>query len=185
MKIKTTTIRRYHSGIIYSISSENRRRPHAENKSIRLFPHGKGRGSAYESRQRHHHDGLGYRAARKQESARLLDDQGRHPCLRALACHASHRQRYPRQRGGARTGVDPAQSRRSGSQRHNEVRERYSDGTPGTARVGMQGSTKPAGKDAPRDHRSEIAGRQEPVESPSWWTGVQARRRGSLARSVR
>lgn len=45
----------------------------------------------HEAGQRYCHDRLGDRSSRQQEPARLFDDQGRHPCLRALARDPPHR----------------------------------------------------------------------------------------------
>ena len=55
--------------------------------------------------------------ARQQGTARLFDDQGRHPRLHAVAGDASSAARHPGERGRAGTGVDAAQSRRQGGER--------------------------------------------------------------------
>ena len=78
------------------------------------FHMAQGGGAAHEARQRHRHDRLGDRHLGQQVPARLFDDQGRHPCLHALARDASRRPRHPRQRGRAGPGLDAAQSGRQG-----------------------------------------------------------------------
>ena len=77
-------------------------RPHAEDQSLRLLPHGAGGGAAHEAGLGHRQQRLGDRPARQQGPARLLDDQGRHPCLHALAGGPSGAARHPGQCGRAR-----------------------------------------------------------------------------------
>ena len=58
-------------------------RPDPEDQSLWLFPHGAGSRAAHEAGRRDHQQRLGDRHPRQQGTARLFDDQGRHPRLHA------------------------------------------------------------------------------------------------------
>jgi NAD(P)-dependent dehydrogenase (short-subunit alcohol dehydrogenase family) len=55
---------------------------------------------------------LGHGHVRQHFHRRLLDDEGRHPCLHPRARRKPDAARDPRERGGARPGLDAAESER-------------------------------------------------------------------------
>jgi short chain dehydrogenase len=87
-------------------------RPHDQDQSLRLFPYGQVCSPTFAERQFHCDDRLGHRHSRQQGSARLFDDQRRHSRLHPVARDAFGRSRHSSERGGARPGLDTAQSSR-------------------------------------------------------------------------